>query len=418
MNENKKEFLPIILGSDENAYGIARAFYEKYSIVSMVLCKIPLIATRYSKILQIKQFENFDDEDIFVKSLCEVAEQKQKEYDNLILVPCSDRYTELTVKNRDILEKYFCNKFISYDSLLKFNTKDKFYNICVEYGIACPKTIICEHKDRLSVLDKLEFDFPIVVKANNSNSYDYLNCDFEEKKKVFYIETKEEYIKIIESMNKSDYKDNIIIQELIPGDDTAMRTLNCYSDNNGKVRLMCLGRPILEEYTPQALGNFAAILTDIDKNNENRNKIFTQAKNFLESVKYTGFSNFDIKYDVKSGEYKFFEINPRQGRSSFFVTAAGYNLAEFLVDNAVYNKNKDIVYADSDMLWLSVPKKILFAYVENTEVLDRVKRLIKEKKYTYTMLYKKDMSLKRFLRINLFYRKHYKDYKTYFFKRK
>jgi D-aspartate ligase len=218
-------------------------------------------------------------------------------------------------------------------------------------------------------------------------------------------------------MNKSDYNDNLIIQELIPGDDTAMRVMNCYSDNNGIVRLMCLGRPVLEEYTPLALGNYAAILTDIDKTDESRNRIFGQIKNFLESIKYTGFSNFDMKYDAKSGEYKLLDFNPRQGRSSFFVSAAGYNSAEFLTDNAVYNKTKDTVYADSDMLWLSIPKSVLLKYVENAEVIERVKRLIKEKKYKYTLLYKKDMNPKRFLRIKLFYNKHKKDYKTYFFRK-
>ena len=416
---NKKEFLPIILGSDENAYGMARAFYQKYAVISILLCRLPLVATRYSKILEIRQFDNFDDEDVFIKNLCEVAEEKIKEYDKLILVPCSDRYTELTIKNTEIVEKYFCNKFTSYDLFLKFNTKDKFYNICEEYGLPYPKTVICEYKDRLSILDRLEFDFPIVVKANNSLSYAFLNCEFEGKKKVFFVKTREEYIRIIENMNKSEYKDNIIIQALIPGDDTSARVLNCYSDNNGKVRLMCLGKPVLEEYAPSALGNYAAILTDIDKNNESRNKIFEQIKNFLESIKYMGFSNFDMKYDVRSGGYKFYDFNPRQGRSSFFVTAAGYNLAEFLIDNAVYNKNKDITYADNDtdMLWLSIPKKILFKYVENAEVLERVKRLIKEKKYMYTLLYKKDMNLKRFLRMKLFYHKHHKEYKMYFFKK-
>jgi D-aspartate ligase len=212
-------------------------------------------------------------------------------------------------------------------------------------------------------------------------------------------------------MNESDYNDNLIIQDFIPGDDTAGRVLNCYSDNNGKVKFMCLGQIVIEEYAPLALGNYAAIMTDFDQ------KIFDKIRNFLEAVNYVGFSNFDMKFDSKSGEYKFFEINPRQGRSSFFMTAAGYNLAGFLVDNCVYEKNHDIVYADTDKLWLSIPKKIIFDYVENQEVLAKAKRLIKEKKYAYTLLYKKDMSPKRFLRIKLYYHRHIKEYKRYFFKK-
>ena len=34
----KKDFLPIILGSDENAYGTARLFQEAYHVTPLLLC--------------------------------------------------------------------------------------------------------------------------------------------------------------------------------------------------------------------------------------------------------------------------------------------------------------------------------------------------------------------------------------------
>ena len=410
-NSRKRGFLPVILGSDENAYGIARAFHEKYDIIPTALCKDILPAVRNSKILEIVRIDNFDEEKTCIENLAKIAEEKLKDYEKLILIPCSDYYLEYVAKNKDIIEKYFCNKFISYDLLQKFKTKEKFYQICDEYNLTYPKTFVCEKKDRLDILNSLTFDFPMIVKPGNSNSYDYLHSEFEGKKKVFFVNTKEEYINIINNINASDYNGNLIIQEFIPGDDTSERTLNCYSDNNGKVKLMCLGQPVIEEYSPLALGNYGAIMTDYNQD------IFDKIKRFLEDIKYVGFSNFDMKLDPKSGEYKPYDLNPRQGRSSFFVTAAGYNLAGFLVDNCVYNKNQDIIYANSDNLWLTVPKKIIFKYVENQEVLERAKRLIKEKKYAYTLLYKKDMSVMRYLRIKKYYNRHIKNFRKYFFKK-
>jgi len=407
----KKDFLPIILGSDENAYGIARAFHEKYNIISTVMCKQVYIATRHSKIIDIIQIDNFDEEKICIENIVKIAEEKLKDYKKLILVPCSDGYIEIIAKNKNMIDKYFCNRFISYDLLQRFVTKEKFNQICDEYNIAYPKTVVCEKKDRLNILDSLPFNFPIAVKPNNSNSYDYLHSQFEGKKKFFIVQTKEEYIEIINNMNTSDYDDNLIIQDFIPGDDTAGRFLNCYSDNDGKVKFMCLGQPVIEAYAPLELGNYAAVLIDYNQ------EIFDKIKGFLEDIKYVGFSNFDMKFDPKSGEYKFFEINPRQGRSSFFMTAAGYNLAELLVDNCVYEKNPDIIYANADSLWLSIPKKIIYQYVENQEVLQRAKKLIKEKKYKYTLLYKKDFSFMRYLRIKLYYNKRIKEYKKYFFRK-
>ena len=39
-----------------------------------------------------------------------------------------------------------------------------------------------------------------------------------------------------------------------------MRVLNAYVDQNGKVRMMCLGRVILEDYTPILIGNYVGII--------------------------------------------------------------------------------------------------------------------------------------------------------------
>ena len=407
----QRDFLPVILGSDENAYGMARAFHERYNIVAAVLCMQVLVPSRYSKIMDIVRVDGLDGEQIFRDSIEKIAREKLKEYGKLILAPCSDRYIELAVNNQDIVGEYFCNRFISPELLQKFVTKEKFYETCDEHGLAYPQTVTCGKQERLSILDRLPFGFPLAVKADNSNGYAYLHSKFEGKQKFYFVNTREDYINIISRMNASDYSDKLVIQEFIPGDDTQMRVLNCFSDNAGRVRLMSLAQPAIEEYTPLNMGNYAALLPDYNEG------IFATVKKFLEDIKYTGFSNFDMKFDPKSGEYKLFEINPRQGRSSFFVTASGYNLAEFLVDNCVYEKSSDIVYARGDLMWLTVPKKIIYNYVDNPEVLARADKLLKEKKYEYTLLYKKDMGLRRFLRVKHYYNRHIADYKKYFFRK-
>ena len=81
-----------------------------------------------------------------------------------------------------------------------------------------------------------------------------------------------------------------------------------------------MGNALLEEHSPEGIGSYAAIVNGCDE------KLGEMMKNFLEGIGYVGFANFDMKYDHRDGKYKLFEMNLRQGRSSYFVTAAGYNL--------------------------------------------------------------------------------------------
>ena len=132
---------------------------------------------------------------------------------------------------------------------------------------------------------------------------------------------------MLSNLEKSSYDYKFLIQDCIPGDDTNMRVLTCYCDRNSKVKFASLGRVLLEDHTPSAIGNPVVIINDVDE------KIVAAATKFLEHIGYTGFANFDIKYDERDGSYNFFEINVRLGRSNFYVTGSGFNTVKWIVDD-------------------------------------------------------------------------------------
>ena len=77
-------FLPILLGSDMNAYGMARAFYEAYGIKPLVLGRAHLTATQDSRILQFQQIDHLNEQEYFVPAMEKVA--KDLEGKNLLLL--------------------------------------------------------------------------------------------------------------------------------------------------------------------------------------------------------------------------------------------------------------------------------------------------------------------------------------------
>ena len=401
----KKDFLPIILGSDENAYGTARLFCEAYDVRPLVLCTIPLSPTRDSKLFDLRVIENFERADVFPDALLGVLRKNAETYEKQLVIPCSDYYVGLLCRHYSHFEGLIANRFNSAELLETFDTKDKFYALCEAHGMDYPKTAVAAPDERESVLERLPFEFPIVVKPENSNATDYLRCHFEGQKKVFFFDTREEYLAMIANMNKSAYQGKLILQEFVPGGDGAMRVLNAYSSADGRVRAMCLGQPVLEYYDPKSVGNYAAILSRGDR------ALYEKMQAFLESIGYVGFANIDMKYDRRTGRYLLFEINPRPGRSSYFTRAAGMNMMEIFADDVVYGRRGKCVYNETVALWSNVPRGILDRYVTDPALRAELKR----HKMTRTLFEPDDLSLKRLYRIARVDLAQYRQFRRYWF---
>ena len=407
------KFTPILLGSDINVYGMARSFNEAYGIKVQAWAATQLAATRYSKIVDVEVHPGFSEDPGFM----EVMQEKIKEYQNheepVILIACGDGYAELLAKHKQELEGTFVVPYIDYQLLEKLISKEGFYEVCEEYGLPYPKTKIitmAAYKDG-SYAD-VPFPFPVALKPEDPVSW--LDVQFEGRKKAFVIKDLDEFKDIVGKIYTNGYKADLILQDFIPGDDSNMRVLNAYVDKNHQVKMMCLGHPLLEDPDPIAIGNYMVIAPDYDE------KLYQTVQAFLEKINYTGMANFDIKYDVRDGQYKFFEINLRQGRSSFYVTLNGYNLAKWYVDDYVEDSLKDqpVVYGNQDpakhKLWLGVPAKIFEQYAVDSLAKKEALALLRAGKVGTTVFYKPDMNVKRWLLMKHMYHNYYKDYQKYF----
>ena len=401
----KIDFVPVLLGSDINVYGMARSFHEEYGIPSVAIGKGILGPCTASKIVTVEVVEpNLEDDEVFVSTLLQFAKRYENSGKKLLLVPCGDNYIKLLVRNQDKLRGIYEFECISEELLMKLSIKESFYQVCTEHGFSFPKTTTCSYEDHENL--ELPFDFPVIIKP--SNSVAYWNCRFPHKKKVFVAETREEFEAILKAIYSSSYHDHLILQEYIPGDDSNMRVMNCYCGRDKKVKLIALGNALLEEHSPEGIGSYAAIINGYDE------KLAEMMKGFLEGIGYVGFANFDMKYDSRDGSYKLFEMNLRQGRSSFFVTAAGYNLAKWLVEDVLYHKDLPCTVATNKVLWSIIPRRIIFQYVKDPALKAEAKELIRHGKYCQSYYYKGDRSLKRWVNFmkNQFH--YFEKYRRYF----
>ena len=392
----------MILGGDINTYSVARAFYEEYKVKSYVFGKFNTGPSYQSRFTEYEGKLEIDQDDYFVKRMNRFAEEHKDK--KILMVGCGDSYVALASRHRNEFPSNVIVPYIDFELMDQLQHKELFYGLCEKHGIDYPKTII--HRKEMGFNFPCEFSYPVIVKPSDSISY--WEHPFETQNKVYKPGSREEMEKVLRQIYDAGYDDAVIIQDMIPGNDEFMRVLTSYSDRNGKVKMMCLGHVLLEEHTPYGLGNHAVIITEYEKD------LMERAKNLLEDLNYKGFSNFDIKYDSRDGSYRFFEINTRQGRSNYYVTGSGFNVARYFVEDYIYKTELEYDDRFRENLWLTVPERVAFKYVKQPENISEMKRLISEGKVVNPVFKRGDMKFMRFLRMMKNHIKQYSNFKKYY----
>ena len=380
------EFVPVLLGSDINAYSMARAFHEAYGVKTIVYGMFPASVCAGSRIIDYRVREHNDRVDKVLENVTEVAREFPDK--KILVLGCGDNYLNAISANLPRYPENVIAPYVSLDMLETLIHKEKFYELCDRYGIDHPATVVY-HKGMGHAFE-LPFDGPFVVKPAESDTY--WKHPFPTQKKAYILQTRAEVDAVIDQIYGAGYEDALILQDFIPGDDSFMRVVTNYSGADGKVRLMCVGHVLLEEHSPHGIGNHAVIITEYDE------ALSLKIKQLLEELHYTGFSNFDIKYDSRDGKYKLFEINCRQGRSNYYVTGAGYNIAKLLVEDRIEHRELPFVITKNHALWRMVPKKVAFKFIPKA-YHPQMKALIRAGASTHSLEYHRDYTPARIWRV-------------------
>lgn len=410
---NSYQIVPVIIGADLNCYNAARAFHEAFGVISEAFGRYEISATMGSRIIHFHCVPQLDRDDVFLYEMNAFAEQHRNGNEKLILIGCTDDYANLIARHKTELSDRFIIPYNDMALMNAFMSKERFYQCCDKHGILYPKTVIVK-PDAAGTAEaytepSLGFSYPIIVKP--ANSVIYWKHPFDGMNKVYVSQKPEQTEEIIRTIFASGYDDSIILQDMIPGNDSGMYVLTAYCDKHAKVRMMCLGHVLLEEHTPKGRGNHAAIMT------ESNPALCEKFRAFLEDIGYVGFANFDIKYDPRDDTFRAFEVNLRQGRSNYYVTAAGENIARCIVRDYINNDYRDdeIRICDNEILWCSIPRSIVYRYTHNDRLTARAKTLTKQKKAYSSLWYRKDLVLnpKRLFYVAAAQYRHFGKYRTF-----
>lgn len=381
----QQDFIPVIVGTDLNAYHMAASFHEGYGVRAHLLGKVQLGFTHYSSIIERTTLvDRLDDADVFCDALTDYARQLNTDTP-LLLVGTSDHYVRLIVEHAAQLRSLYRFNYPSEALLNQMMVKDSFYPLAEQHGLTIPETHIHRVGDPV---DLSISRFPVILKP--SNGVEYYRNKFPGQEKVYRLHSHDDVERVIGTIQASGYRGTVIIQDFIPGDDTYIWDSVLYLNTAGQAEFVNFGQVVLQEHEASAIGNYTAIISRFDA------EVMSRLKEFLEAVGYTGMANVDLKYDSRDGEFKVLEVNIRQGRSSWYATAQGHNLAGYLVEDLINgSRGGRCAFVDEEVLFTVVPKYILRHYVREPSVQADVARLVRQKKVRNPLYYRGDRSLLR-----------------------
>lgn len=415
MNNSDQKFQPILLGSDATVYGVARAFHEEYGIKSIALASRELFHTKHSKIVEVRAIKGFSQLAVFTPKIVEFAQQYRQDNPDtvLLLIPLGDVYVNLVSQAQEQLRPYYVFNTIDYQLCRNLALKNYFYQVCEEHGLPYPKTWYFNAQS-VAAQQYKQIDLPTPLVMKPANSTKWLEVDFPGRKKAYVFDRLEEFYHFIQLAYHSGYDDDMVVQDFIPGQDDSMLVINMYVDQHSQVRMMAAGQILVEDKSPKLVGNYNAIRV------KEKLPVMDKIAAFLRAINYRGVANFDLKYDRRDGEYKLFEINLRNGASSYFVTLNGQNLAKYYVDDLVYQlpfSANQPVLCQGDYLSTVLAKSEILTAVANSKHLPFVQQAYAHHRYANPLRYAKDLSLRRRYILWRLSRMHKKNFYQYFPKR-
>lgn len=386
----QQNYRVLILGSDANAYYMARCYYEATHQKAHLLGTKRLAFTKYSNILTITYVPNLWDVSVFLKEVNQYA--KKYCHDKILLVSTNETYSLFIAENQDKLSKNLYFNQQNPDVLKNLTNKELFYKNYKNRGLVFPMTYYFDVQNNTLIPD---LKYPMIVKPANVVLYNHLS--FEGKNKIYKINNEEELTNIIAKIKEAGYNERLILQEFVSGDDSHLFDSVVYVSKEHKVKLITFAQIGLQERSTSMVGNAAVLINGYSTFDAPIEQMKENITNFVESIDYTGFAEIDMKYDEEQKVFKVLEINARQGRSSYYVAALGANLITVLADDLISQKELTKKDLTEELLLSFVPKNIIKKYISNQGFKKKALKLWKKR--VSPMECKLDRNFKRFLMI-------------------
>jgi len=264
-----------------------------------------------------------------------------------VLYPSGDEYVSFMSSFGALLKGYFLFSDVSPTIVNTFLNKKEFYRTCLNVGIPAITSFFPESlEEAITIKDTIPY--PCFIKPIYYHQY----ATSLGLRKGFLCKSRNEYVFTVLKL-KHDMK-NMLIQEVIEGPETDLRSLVTYIDRHGRQHGTFTARKI-RQYPPD-FGTGCAVLSSPEP------EIVEPTKRLIERTKYNGMIDIEYKWCKESRIFKVIEANIRPCRFGALVEEAGVNplFLSFLdLTGKIISHSPKQVYG---IKWL-FPERDIFAIV-------------------------------------------------------
>ena len=282
----------IVLGSDFKALGVVRSL-GRQGIPSIVIDNLPRSAWFSRYVVRRFHWHGSMDGTAFFDFLLQISQKHSLE--QWVLFPLQDDVVEFVARNAHELGQTFRLVTQGWDIVQWACDKRLTHRLAQEVGVPYPKTWYPSSEDDLITM---EIAFPVIIKPAIS-----IRMQKATRLKALPAKNYEELLSKYRFATTIIEPDQIMLQEIIPGDGRTQYSVASYCKEGHTLIHMSARRT--RQY-PIDYGLSSSFVEAIEVPG-----LFEPTEKLLSSMRVSGMTEVEYKYDVRDGQYKLLDINIR-----------------------------------------------------------------------------------------------------------
>lgn len=305
----KSNVVPVlILGGQENTLSLARSF-GKLEIPVRISSRQNCWANKSRYVEETFPLPQGGNPKEFWCDL--LLSDQHPELKGSMIFACNDDALEFMIEQRTNLEKDYVLDDFTSELLSGMLDKQKTLEYAASVGVAVPRHWDVETLEDVKKIQS-EIVFPVIIKPIHSHVFQKAY----DGKKFFLLDEFDGLLNKSEEVLNNGIE--FMIAEMIPGSDEQLSSYYTYIDREGN-HLFHFTKRVLRRF-PLNHGAGSYHIT------EWLPETAAEGQKFFDGINYSGFGNIEFKRDLRDGQLKVIECNPRYTAAQELVTRSGLDM--------------------------------------------------------------------------------------------